>query len=129
MLAVGAFASAASAEHEVSSRYTVLGYVTDARGRPLDDQRVELIRRRTGLSYVSKTDEQGLYIIVARLGDESVGEALIVKIGRAATTVTARFEPANRTDERGTRVDGVSGKLVERRVWFPSTLRKVLGAK
>ena len=117
----------AGAEHEVYYRYTVLGFVRDARGRPLASQPLELVRDKTGFSYQGETDATGFYLIIARLGDESAGEPLTLKIERASTTLVARFDPANHTDERGTRVDIAGATFMERRGSFPSTLADALG--
>lgn len=122
-----ALATSVAAEHEVQYRYTVIGYVKDAQGRPLTGQTVELIRERTGFSYVADTDQAGLYVLTARLADESSGEALTLRYGRARMRVVARFDPANHTDERGTRVDVEGGRFVERPAWFRSTLANLLG--
>lgn len=116
----------ASGEHETVYRYVVLGYVKDAKGAPLSGISVELIREKTGFSYLAETDSQGFYVIVARLGDESVGERLSVKAGSLTATITARFDPANRTDERGTRLDFLGNKPVERQGWFAATLKRFL---
>jgi len=112
----------ASAEHEVFYRYVVLGYVKDAKGAPLQGVSVELTREKTGFSYLAETDSQGFYIIVARLGDESVGERLTVKAGSLTETIIARFDPQNHSDERGTRVDLEGTRWIERAAWFRSTL-------
>ena len=121
-------AAPAAAEHEVYYRYTVLGYVKDASGKPRPNQTVELIRDKTGFSYLAQTDADGLFVLVARLGDESAGEALTLRQGAIHTRLTARFESANHTDERGTRVDLEGGRVVERPAWFRSTLANFLGA-
>jgi hypothetical protein len=126
LLAVGA--AAARAEHEVFYRYTVLGYIKDAAGRAVAGQRVELVRDKTGFSYLGETDSQGLFVLIARLGDESRGEALTLRVGGARFRLQARFEPANRTDERGTRVDVEAARFVERPAWFRSTLANFLGS-
>ncbi|HYE92273.1 MAG TPA: hypothetical protein VEA38_14690, partial [Terriglobales bacterium] len=63
----------APAEHEVYYRYTVLGYVKDARGRPLPRREITVVRDKTGFSYLAETDASGLYVLVLRLGDETVG--------------------------------------------------------
>jgi len=117
----------AAAEHEVFYRYTVLGYVTDGGGRPVADAQLALMRDKTGFSYLGDTDAQGFYLIVARLGDESAGERLTLRYGRAAARVVAGFDPANHADERGTRVDFEGGRAVERAAWFRSTLLKTVG--
>lgn len=118
----------AKAEHEVYYRYVVLGFVKDARGKPVADRQVELTRDKTGFTYVGETDAKGFYLIIARLGDESAGEALTLRLGQASTKLTAKFDPANHTDDRGTRVDVEGAKFVERTAWFRSTLTQALGA-
>ncbi|HET7343408.1 MAG TPA: carboxypeptidase-like regulatory domain-containing protein [Methylomirabilota bacterium] len=120
-------ATPAAAEHEVFYRYTVLGYVTDAAGTPRPGQTVTLVRDKTGFSYLGDTDAAGLFVIVARLGDESSGERLTLRLGSARLALTARFDPVNHTAERGTRVDVRGARFVERPAWFRSTLANVLG--
>ena len=115
-----------SGEHEVYYRYTVLGYVKDAHGTPLPGVAVSLTREKTGLAYRGQTNATGLYVIVARIGDESAGERLRLAAGDQAVTLVARFDPANPTEERGTRLDFQGGKSVERTDWFLPTLRRVV---
>jgi len=119
---------AARAEHEVYYRYTVLGYLKDARGAPLRGEEITVVREKTGFSYLGETDAKGLYVLVIRLGDESVGERLTVRVGKLTTRVVVRFDAANRTEERGTRLDVEGARFVERSAWFPSTLALYLGA-
>jgi hypothetical protein len=121
-------ATPVAAEHEVYYRYTVVGYVKDAAGKPRASETVELIREKTGFSYLGETDDTGLFVIVARLGDESAGETLTLRHGAVRARLTARFDAANHTDERGTRVDLEAGRAVERPTWFRSTLANFLGA-
>jgi hypothetical protein len=127
-LLVAIVAAPAVAEHEIFYRYTVLGYVKDAAGKPSPGQTVELIRDKTGFSYLGQTDESGLFVIVARLGDESVGESLTLRLGTTRQRLVARFDAANHTDERGTRVDLEGARVLERPAWFRSTLATLLGA-
>ena len=114
------------AEHEIIYRYTVLGYVKDAKSRPISGQVVNLVRDKTGLPYTTDTDADGLYVLIMRLGDESVGETLTLEIGGARTQVIARFDPKNQEEERGTRVDLEGTRWMERAAWFRSTLSRVL---
>jgi hypothetical protein len=116
----------ACAEHQIYYRYTVLGYVKDAAGKPRRNQAVQLVRDKTGFSYLGDTDAEGLFVIVARLGDESAGEGLTLRLGDLVTRLTARFDPANHSDERGTRVDVQGRRVVERPTWFRSTLAALL---
>jgi hypothetical protein len=66
---------------------------------------------------------------VLRLGDESVGERLTLSVGTATTQVVVRLDPANRADERGTRLDLEHTRFVERAAWFPSTLALFLNGR
>lgn len=116
----------ASAEHEVHFRYTVIGFVKDAGGQPRGGAPVELVRDKTGLSYRAETDEHGLYVVVARLGDETLGEHLTLRVGEARTRLTVEFEVDNHRDERGTRVDLEGARWRERPAWFRSTLARIL---
>jgi hypothetical protein len=117
---------ASRAEHEVYYRYTVLGYVKE----PGQDARagvaVELVREKTGFSYLAETDATGLYVVVARLGDESVGERLRLRAMNQTATVIARFDPADHLRERGTRVDFLGTRPMETPTAFAATLKRFL---
>ena len=116
----------ARAEHAVAFRYTVLGYVTDASGRARPGTRVELSREKTGFSYLGETDAQGFYVIVARLGDENVGETLALRVNTQALTLVARFDPQDHATERGTRVDFTGPRTRETPTLFADTLKRFL---
>ena len=126
VLAMGILATPASAEHEVQFRYTVLGYVKDAAGKPRKGVGLEVTRQKTGLSYPGETDASGFYVIVTRLADESRGERLLVRAGPVSLSIMVRFEPTNHTTERGTRVDFSGGKAAERPNLFAPTLKQFL---
>ncbi|MFI5325882.1 MAG: hypothetical protein ACHQ7H_06580 [Candidatus Rokuibacteriota bacterium] len=114
------------AEHQVSYRYVVLGYVTGADNRGRRGVRVELRREKTGFSYLGETDADGFYVIVARLGDESAGEALQLRAESQGMTLTVRFDPDDHATERGTRVDFTARRPVERPTAFAGTLKRYL---
>jgi len=118
-------AAPAAAEHEVYYRFTVLGYVKDARGKPIPDAKIEVVRDKTGFSYLGETDDDGFYAVRVRLGDESRGEALSVRQGARVCHVTTAFDPTNQVDERGTRVDFEGARAIERATSFRSTLLSV----
>ena len=126
---VAFLATPVAAEHTVYYRYVVLGFVKDATGNPLSERDVNVVRDKTGLAYPGRTDEAGLFVIVVRLGDESAGETLTVRVGQAQTTVTARFDPADHTHDRGTRVDLDGARFVERTSAFHPTLARLVGYK
>ena len=122
------FATPVAAEHEIYYRFTVLGYVKDAHGKPIADAKVEVTRDKTDFKYLGETDDTGLYVVRVRLGDESRGETLTVRQSTHVRRVIAVFDPANETDERGTRVDFEGAQSVERAARFKSTLQSALGA-
>ena len=126
LAAVALAIAPASAEHEVIYRYTVVGYVKDAKGKPIANQTVRVVREKTGLAYEADTDAEGLYLLIMRLGDERVGETLTMRVGDAQFRLTATFDPKNQQDERGTRVDLEGTRWLERAAWFPSTLSRLL---
>ena len=121
-----AAAAPAGAEHEVYYRYVVLGYLLDGAGKPRPGVEVELTREKTGFSYLARTDTAGFYVAVLRLGDESVGERLVIRAGGSAAVVTARFDPADHRRERGTRVDFAGGTAREAPAAFAPTLERFL---
>jgi hypothetical protein len=127
-LLAAALAGPVAAEHQIHYRYTVLGYVKDGAGKPRAGQTVELIRDKTGFAYLGRTDEAGLFVIVARLGDESAGESLTLRLGATHLRLVARFDVTNHTDERGTRVDVDGSRVAERQASFRATLATLLGA-
>ena len=126
LLAIGLLAPPALAEHEAQFRYTVLGYVKDASGKPRKGVVLEVTRQKTGLSYPGETDASGLYVIVTRMADESLGERLLVRAGPRSLQVATRFDPADHAAERGTRVDFTGTKVVERPELFTPTLKQFL---
>lgn len=119
----------ADGEHEIYYRFIVLGYVKDGRGGPVGRTPVELIRDKTGFSYLGETDPDGFFLIIARLGDESAGEHLTVRVGRAATTITARFDASNHAEHRGTRIDLLGETFQERATSFAPTLARFLATE
>lgn len=126
---LGAAGGPVVGEHEVYYRFIVLGYVKDGRGAPVNRTAVELIRDKTGFSYLGETDAIGFFLIIARLGDESAGEQLTVRVGRAATTITARFDPSNHAEPRGTRLDLQGETFQERAASFAPTLARFLSTE
>lgn len=126
ILAIGILTAPAAAEHEVQFRYTVLGFVKDAGGKPRKGVGLEVTRLKTGLAYKGETDAAGLYVIVTRLADESRGEELLVRVGPASLRIAARLDPADHKSERGTRVDFTGGRATERPDLFAETLKEFL---
>jgi hypothetical protein len=125
-LLLAATAAPAGAEHEIYYRYTVLGYLRDAAGRPRQGAQVELVREKTGFSYLARTDARGFYVVVVRLADDGLGEKLRIRAGGLVTVVTARFDPADHRRERGTRVDFAGQSAREAPAAFAPTLERFL---
>jgi hypothetical protein len=114
------------AEHTVYFRYTVLGYVKERGGLVRPGVTVRVTREKTGYAYVGRTDRTGLYVIVTRLGDESLGEPLALDTPEQRVTIVARFDPSDHQRERGTRVDFVGARSVEMPALFADTLGRAL---
>jgi hypothetical protein len=125
-LGAGLVTAPALAEHEPQFRYTVLGYVKDAAGKPRQGVGLEVIRQKTGFAYVGETDASGLYVIVTRLTDENRSERILVRAGPASLMIAARFDPADHVSERGTQVDFTGSRAAERAELFPATLKRFL---
>jgi hypothetical protein len=115
-----------AAEHEIYYRFTVLGYLKDPMGKPRPDVDIQLVREKTGFSYAGRTDASGLYVVIVRLGDESVGESLRLRAGGDSVAIVARFDPGDHGRERGTRVDFHGGLAVEQPAAFAATLKTFL---
>ena len=82
----------AGATHLPDHRFLVLGFVTDADGRPVAGARVVVTRLKTGLEYPTTTERDGFYLVVLHLHDENLGEALGVDAKGVKGEVRARFE-------------------------------------
>lgn len=126
LAAFAGLAGPAGATHLPDHRFLVIGYVTDAQGKPLPDVPVVVTRLQTGLAYPTRTEADGLYFVVVHLHDEDEGERLRIAGGGGAGEILARFDARDRKVERGTRVDIRAGRLVEAPDAFAETLRAYL---
>lgn len=125
-LALLALAAPARATHEPDHRFIVIGFVTDAAGLGLHDVPVVVTRVKTGLAHPTRTERDGLYLVVVHLHDEDEGDRLVVSANGVSGEVVARFEVRNRRLERGIRVDVRGRAFVEDRGAFAETLRAYL---
>lgn len=116
----------AGATHGPDHRFLVIGVVTDAEGRPLANAPVVVTRLKTGLAYPTRTEADGLYLVVVHLHDEDEGEALSVSANGVTGAVRARFDPSDKHVERGTRVDVRGREVREDRRALAETLRAYL---
>lgn len=117
---------ASPATHLPDHRFVVVGFLTDALGRPVANAPVVITRRRTGLEYPTRTERDGFYLVVVHLHDEDEGDVLTIRAPGATGEIRARFDPRDRKVERGTQVDIREGQVVERRAAFAETLRAYL---
>lgn len=117
---------AADATHLPDHRFLVLGFVTDAEGRPVSDAPVVVTRLRTGLEYPTKTERDGFYLVVLHLHDEDQGERLGLDAKGVKGELRAVFDVREKKAERGTRVDVRADRVVENRSAFAETLRAYL---
>jgi hypothetical protein len=116
----------AGATHLPDHRFLVLGFVTDAEGRPIAGTRVVVTRLKTGLEHPTTTERDGFYLVVVHLHDEDEGERLGLDARGVKAEVRARFDTRDKKVERGTRVDVRADRLVENRRAFAETLRAYL---
>jgi hypothetical protein len=126
LLALALGASPSAATHLPDHRFLVLGFVTDAEGRPVAGARVVVTRLKTGLEHPATTERDGLFFVVLHLHDEDEGERLALDLRGVKGEVRARFDVKDKKVERGTRVDLRAGRVVENRGAFAETLRAYL---
>jgi len=126
LLGVVLAALPAGATHLPDHRFLVLGFVTDAEGRPIAGTRVVVTRPKTGLEHPTTTERDGFYLVVVHLHDEDEGERLGLDAHGVKAEVRARFDTRDKKVERGTRVDVRAERLVENRRAFAETLRAYL---
>lgn len=101
------------------------GYVRDGARRPISGNAVEVVREKTGLSYLADTDADGFYVVVAHFHDEDLLDVLRVTAGRVTIRIEARFNPLNAQSPRGTRVDFTGPSAVERQEMFAETVTRL----
>ena len=116
----------ATATHAPDHRFIVIGFVTDAEGRPVAGTRVVVTRLKTGLEYPAHTERDGFYVVVVHLHDDDEGERLSVSARGVTGEVRAGFDSRDKKVERGTRLDVRDGRAVENRAAFAETLRAYL---
>lgn len=126
LLAVVLAGGTARATHLPDHRFLVLGFVTDAEGRPVSGTRVVVTRLKTGYEYPTSTERDGFYLVILHLHDEDEGERLEIDAKGVKGEVRARFDTRDKKVERGTRVDVKGDRLVETRSAFAETLRDYL---
>ena len=126
LLALAVATVPALATHVPDHRFIVLGLVTDEAGRPLASVPVVVTRLKTGLAHRTRTEADGLYVVVVHIHDDDEGERLSVSASGASGEVVTRFDVHDRRTERGTRVDVRGGAVVEDRRAFAEMLRAYL---
>ena len=126
LLAVVLAGGTARATHLPDHRFLVLGFVTDAEGRPVSGTRVVVTRLRTGYEYPTSTERDGFYLVILHVHDEDEGERLSFDGKGVKGEIRARFDVSDKKLERGTRVDVRGDRLVETRSAFAQTLREYL---
>ncbi len=99
----------AVALHEVEHRFTVYGTVRDGRtfpGSPVSGKQVVVRWSKTGkILEQGVTNQQGQYSIVLHVHDDDVGKLIMIQSQGIEKSVTLQFDPADKTQERRTRVD------------------------
>ena len=101
----------ALAEHEPNHRYTVSGYVLDKDESPIPSTSVVISANGTGGR--GTTDNDGYYSLKLHLHDSDLGRKLHIKTDHGEGTVSATFDPGDRTSARVHHVNIVGGRLIE----------------
>lgn len=109
-----ALSSPVVATHEVDHRFTVEGFVCGEGGQPVVDQKVIVKDTRVSLVETAYTDSYGYYKAILHLHDDNLGDPVLIIVGDREQKTTVRFDPEDRSSERGTRVDFGAGCAVER---------------
>jgi hypothetical protein len=106
------------ATHEADHRYTVYGYVRDAKGHAVQDVKVMVVDNRIGEGSTAFTDRHGYYEVLLHLHDANVGDEIAITTPDETKTITAQFNPEDHTTERRVQVDfgappseGASGNI------------------
>jgi hypothetical protein len=104
------------ATHEANHRYTVYGYVRDAKGQTLQDAKVMVVDNRIGEGSTAFTDKNGYYEVLLHLHDNNVGDEIAITTQDETKTITAQFDAEDHMTERKVQVDfgappaaGISG--------------------
>ncbi len=97
--------STVSATHEADHRYTVYGYVRDAKGRAVQDTKVMVVDNRVGEGSTAFTDKNGYYEVLLHLHDSNLGDEVTITTPEETKTVVAQFDPEDHMAERKVQVD------------------------
>ncbi len=93
------------ATHEANHRYTVYGYVRDAKGQAAQDTKVMVVDNRIGEGSTAFTDKNGYYEVLLHLHDTNVGDEIAITTPDETKTITAQFNPDDHMTERKVQVD------------------------
>jgi len=114
------FPSNVRATHETDHRFTVYGYVRDAKGTAVQDAKVMVVDNRLGEGATAFTDPSGYYEVLLHLHNENMGDEISITTPDETKTVTATFDPKDMTTERKLQVD--FGALPSEKPSSPATL-------
>lgn len=118
------------AEHEVDHRYTVEGYVLDARKIPQSDV-IVTVTTREGLVGRAVTDRRGYYRVQLHLHDPDLGRELTVKAGDRQARIRVTFDPADKHTARVHDLNFVGAETSEKNLGtrgFPTWAYILIGA-
>ena len=93
------------ATHETHHRYTVYGYVRDAKGSAIQDAKVMVVDARLGEGSTAFTDRSGYYEVLLHLHNENMGDEISITTPDETKKINATFNPADMTTERKVQVD------------------------
>ena len=99
------FPSIVRATHETNHRFTVYGYVRDAKGSAIQDAKVMVVDNRIGEGATAFTDRSGYYEVLLHLHNQNLGDEVSITTPDETKTINASFDPADMATERKVQVD------------------------
>ena len=105
LLAALALSPSAGATHKIDHRYTVWGEITYADGAPASGVTIKLSVKDGAVLGETKTDERGRYRVLLHVHNEDLYKVFDMQVADVKRKVRILFNPADRSTERGQRVD------------------------
>jgi len=93
------------ATHEADHRFTVYGYVRDAKGVAIEDARVMVVDTQIGEGSTAFTDRSGYYEVLLHLHSKNLGDEISITALDEVKKITATFDPEDKTTARMVQVD------------------------
>jgi hypothetical protein len=116
------------ATHEVDHRYVVSGYVRDAAGNPLKDEKV-ILEHKGGEKKTAATDRRGYYEVLFHFHDENAGDEILITAAGETKKLTADYDPKDHVTFRTGEINfGAPGKAENTWIYWTGGAGLLIGA-